>query len=73
MIYDDGIDLFEGIDVNMRVLKKELKFQTNVCNWWHDLLMMSMNLYNIAISNIKIADYRCIISGISKSEGINLL
>ena len=32
MIYDDGIDLFEGIDVNMRVLKKELKFQTNVCN-----------------------------------------
>ena len=32
-----------------------------------------MNLCNIAISNIKFADYRCIISGISKSEGINLM
>ena len=34
--------------------------------------MMSMNLSNIAISNIKSADNRCIISGISKNEAINL-
>ena len=34
---------------------------------------MSMNLTNIAILNIKSADYRCIISGISKNEAINLM
>ena len=35
--------------------------------------MMSMNLSDIAILNIKGADYRCIIHGISKNEAINLL
>ena len=35
--------------------------------------MMSMNLSNIAILNIKSADYCCIISGISKTEAINLM
>ena len=32
-----------------------------------------MNLSDIAISNIEGSDYRCIISGISKSEAINLM
>ena len=36
-------------------------------------VMMSMNRNNIAIFNIKSADYCCIISGISKSEAINLM
>ena len=35
--------------------------------------MMFMNLSDIAISNIKSADYCCIISRISKSEAINLM
>ena len=35
--------------------------------------MMSMNLSNIAIFNIKGSDYRCIISLISKTEAINLM
>ena len=35
--------------------------------------MMSMNLSNIAILNIKGADYRCIISGVIKREAINLM
>ena len=35
--------------------------------------MMCMNLSDIAISNIKCADYRCIISEISKNEAINLM
>ena len=35
--------------------------------------MMSMNLSNIAISNIKGSDYHCIISLISKNEAINLM
>ena len=35
--------------------------------------MMSMKLNNIAILNIKKAHYCCIISGISKSDAINLM
>ena len=35
--------------------------------------MMSMNLSNIAIFNIKGSDYRCIISLISKNEAIKLM
>ena len=35
--------------------------------------MMSMNLSNIAILTIRGVDYRCIISGISKSEAISLM
>ena len=35
--------------------------------------MMSINLSDIAISNIKGCDHRCIISLISKSEAINLM
>ena len=34
---------------------------------------MSMNLSEIAISNIESADYCCIISGIGKSEAIKLM
>ena len=35
--------------------------------------MMSMNLNSIGILNLKATDYHCIISGISKSEAINLI
>ena len=35
--------------------------------------MMSMNLSDIAVLNIKGSDYRCIISLISKNEAINLM
>ena len=86
MIYYDRIDVSEGIDVNKTSASKEcdichywyflnysFKFQPNVCNRCHDLLMMSMNLSDIAILNIKGSDYRCIISLISKNEAINLL
>ena len=48
-------------------------FQPNVCNRSHNLLMMSINLSDIAILKIKISDYCCIISLISKNEAIDLL
>ena len=35
--------------------------------------MMFMNLKNIAILNIKVADYRCIISEIRKNEAISVI
>ena len=54
-------------------LNYSFKFQPNACNRCHDLLMMSINLSDIAILNIKGSDCRCIISLISKNEAINLM
>ena len=54
-------------------LDKNFLFQRNVCNGCHDLLMMSMNLRDIAVLSIKSADYCCIISRISNMEAINLM
>ena len=86
MLYCDRIDVSTGIDVNKtseskefdichywNFLHKGFKFQPNNCNGCHDLLMMSMNLSDIAILNIKSSDYRYIIFGISKSVAINLM
>ena len=86
MLYYDRTDVSEGIDINKTSLSKEcdichywhffcysFKFQSNVCNRCHDLLMMSMNLSDIAILNIKGSDYRYIISLINKKEAINLM
>ena len=86
MIYYDRTDVSEVINVSRTskskkcdifrywyFLNKGFKFQPNVCNRCHDLLMISMNLSDIAILNIKSADYCCIVGGISKSEAINLM
>ena len=54
-------------------LNFSFKFQSDVSNRCHDLLMMSMKLGDIAILNIKGSDYCCIISLISKNEATNLL
>ena len=54
-------------------LDKGFNYQPHVCSGCHDLLMMSINLRNIAILNIKGADYHCIVSGTSKSEAINVM
>ena len=82
MIYFHRIDASEGIDVNKTSTSKEFdiyhywyflnkgfKFQSNICNRCHGLLMMSMNLSDSAILNIKGCHYGCIITGISKGEG----
>ena len=86
MLHYDRIDVSEGIDVNKTSASKEcdichywyflnysFKFQPNVCNRCHDLLMMSVNLSEDAILNIKGSDYCCIISLISKNEAISLM
>ena len=54
-------------------LDKAFKFQPNLYNGCHDLFVMSMNLSDIAILNMKVSNYCCIISGISKSEAINIM
>ena len=64
MLYFDRIDIFEGINVDKASASKEciichcwyflnkgFKFQPNICNRCHDVLMMSIN---IAIILLKI-------------------
>ena len=86
MLSYDRIDVSEGVDINKTSASKEcdiyhcwyffnkgFKFQTYVCNRCHDLSRMSIDLNDIIILRIKNSDYRCIITGISKSEAIKLL
>ena len=73
MLYYDRIDVSKRIDVNKTRASKEcdichywyflnysFKFQPNVCNKCHYLLMIWINLSNIAILNIKGSDYCCV-------------
>ena len=70
--YYDRIVVFEGIDVDKTSELKECDLQPDVCNGYHDVLMISMNLSNIAILNINYVKYRWLINRISKSEAVNL-
>ena len=67
MLYYDRIDVPDGIDVNKTssskkfdichywcFLDKGFKFQVNVCNGCHDLLMILINLSDILILDIPI-------------------
>ena len=70
MLYYDRVDVSEGIDLNETDASREcdvchywyflnyrFKFQPNACNRCHDLLIMPINLSDIAILNIKVFDY----------------
>ena len=85
MLYYDRIDVSEGININKTSTSKECGIcrywyffdtgfiiQPYVCNDYHDVLTKSMNLSNIAIIKNHGVDYRCVITGISKSEAVNL-
>ena len=86
MLYHSTIDVSGGTDVN-KISESE---ECDVCHYWYfldegfkfqikvlrcrDLLMMSINLNDIAILNIQGSDYRrSEINGIRKSEAINLM
>ena len=60
------------IFVTIAFFRKGFKVQRNVCNGFHDVLIMSINLNDI-ILNIHGVDHRCIISGISTSDAVNVL
>ena len=53
--------------------KGNFRFQLKVYDGCHVILMMSINLNDIAILNICDVDHCCIITGISKTEALNLL
>ena len=47
------------------------KFQPYVCNGCHDISMITYELKNIAILNVKSIDYRCVLWNMSKNDAIN--
>ena len=49
------------------------RFEPHLCNKYHDVLMSAYELKNIAILNIKVVDFRCILWGISRNEAVNRL
>ena len=53
-------------------LDKRFKFQPDVCNRCHDILMVPMNLSDITPLNNYGVDCRCIINEISKNEAMGL-
>ena len=53
--------------------KAWVKFQKPVSNVYHNLLMLSLDVSDITTITVKGIDYRCIISGISKSDAIDFL
>ena len=87
MLYFDRTDISEETSVHKTskskecdifhywyFLNKAFEFQPDVWNECYDLLILSINLSDIAtLINIKCSDYLCIISLTSKNDAINLL
>ena len=65
--YYDRIDVAVRIDINKTRASKEC----DICYYWY-LLMMSVNVKDVALSNIQIVDYRYNINGICKFDAANM-
>ena len=83
MLRYEKIDVSKGIDVSKTIVSKEcelchywffkgvgFKFEKHVCNKCHDLLTMAYYLKNRAILSAKGTTFRCVLTGISKNEGL---
>ena len=72
MLQHERSNISKGIEINKTSASKEcmlchywhfkdvgFKFETDVCNKCHDVLMTAYELKNIAILNVKGVDYIC--------------
>ena len=50
------------------LLNKSFTLQPNICNRWHDLLMMYMNHRDIAILNINVLIIAVLLAELAKSR-----
>ena len=86
MLQYEKIDVSEGIDTNKTSASRKcmlchyryfrdvgFKFEPHVCNKCHDVLMTAYELKNILILNVKGADLRCILWGVSRDVAVNRL
>ena len=84
MLLYEKISISEGIDIDKTIASKEcmlchcwyfkdvgFKFEPHVCNKCHDVLITVYELKNVAILNVKGADFRCILRGISGDKAFN--
>ena len=68
----DRIDVSEEIDINKTDASRECvlcdywyfkdigyKFEPHVCNGFHDIFMITYELKNVTILNVKGVNYRC--------------
>ena len=60
-------------DLPLLIFNTGFKFRDSVYNCCHALLMLSVNMGDIAIITNENVDYCCIIRNISKFKAINLL
>ena len=80
MLYYNRLDLSEVTDVAKSINSKRclichylffnhgFKFQDSVCNSWHDLTILCLNITNFVIVTVKGVDYHCIIHDITRSN-----
>ena len=86
MLQCEKISVSEGTDIDKTNASEEcilchywhcndvvLKFEPHVCNKCHNVLMIAYELQNIAILNVKRAELRCILWGISRNEAVHSL
>ena len=86
MLQYERIDISEGIDFDKSDKSKECmichywyfkdigyKYEPQVCNRCHYLLMVVYDLKNFMILNIKGVDYRCYVFNMSRRDAISLL
>ena len=86
MLQYKKIGISEGIDIDKTNASKEcllchygyfknvgFKFEPQVCNKCHKVLMTAYELKNVAILNVKGVDFRCILWSISRDEAANRL
>ena len=80
MLYYNRKDISEGTDPVKSNYSKEcmvfhywsfnhgFQFQDSVCNSCHNLMILCLNVSNIAIITVKVVDYHYITRDMSKSE-----
>ena len=79
MFFYNRPDLSEGIESNSSkymacrywLFNHGFKFQDSVCKGCHDLIMLCLNISDIAMITVKVVDYCFIIHDIIKSKVIN--
>ena len=86
MLECDRIDISEGIDVNKANLSKQcdichywyfknigFKYETYLCNGYHNLMQKAMSFNDIAVVYVKRSAYRIYFWYVSKDDAINIM
>ena len=86
MLECDRIDISEGIDVNKANLSRQgdichywyfknigFKYETYLCNGYHNLMQKAMSFNDIAVVYVKRSAYRIYFWYVSKDDAINIM